>query len=182
MGFPNNAIPRPAGICIECHVDRSAPTPSSSWMSPVWLDFKWSITCEYAPASWLCRVVALPGSHKLVRLGYQDQDQDQDHDRRHMSTSGLVLGLTLALTLDSRDTYAGLPLPEVRWQRGQPDGCGSVAGISSARSGPCGPLLHLCPPTGAPRLSPVPSLTPTLNKLINQASSGRTRERGTAGV
>lgn len=56
MGFPNNAIPRPAGICIECHVDGSTSTSSPSWrISSVWLYFKQSIICEYAPASWLCR-------------------------------------------------------------------------------------------------------------------------------
>lgn len=147
MGFPNNAIPRPAGICIECHVDGSASRSSPSWISSLWLYFKQSIICEYAPGSWLCRGRATwcAGSHTLVRLGYQDQDKD--HDRRHISISGLVSGLTLSLTLDSRDIYAGLPLPEVRWQQGQPDGCGSVAGISSARSGP----LWASPPPGPHR-------------------------------
>ena len=32
MGFSNNAIPRCAGICIECHVDGSASTSSPSWV------------------------------------------------------------------------------------------------------------------------------------------------------
>lgn len=113
-----------------------------------------------------------------------------------MSISGLVLGLTLslALTLDKQGhiptRLTGLPLPEVRWQRGQPDGCGSVAGISSARSGPLW-ALSISPPQARPNFGgwrpgcrPYPATQPkkpTLNKLINQARFGgdpRTRNGG----
>lgn len=76
---------------------------------------------------------------------------------------------TSASVLDGRDRLCE-PLPEVRWQRGQPVGCGSVAGArllaylrhATVPVGPSVPpsLPHRRPGLlglARPRLSPVPS-------------------------
>lgn len=162
--FPNNAIPRRPGICIERHVDRSAPAPRPGWVSSASDPANCQTVCRHAPASWLCRGRATwaPGLPGLPGLpGFA-------HARVVGGLPGRMAD-TSASVLDGRDRLC-VPLPEVRWQRGQPVGCGSVAGArllaylrhATVPVGPSVPpsLPHRRPGLlglARPRLSPVPS-------------------------
>lgn len=107
-----------------------------------------------------------------------------------ISISGLVLGgLTLALTLTQTGHVNGRIDWAARCQRCVGSGTSPTVVAKSLLGcwhifGTQRPQWALSPislPHRRPAVAPNPACS-TLNKLINQASSARTRERGTAGT